>query len=298
MKTAINNRSLFKGPGCLIFILALVNLALLIFIYKTTNDFIENTTEIQGKIVRIDQINLYYLIIFFDTPKGTQDSLKVQTDVPEDYAVGDNIPIRNDINNPERYQKGEFWDIWNRVILVGIPASILILISIIIIIVHINYKRKLQDTQMSAGFINNESTKLANTYYVWLGVFCLVIALVFVVKNILFLNETISTTGKIINVEKFMFKPKGKSYKESVYYYTCEFISVNNDTIKFKTEPSHATSIYDLGESVPVNYYQKHPEKAKVMSFSEAWILPLCLGIIGIAFIAINIYRAKRKKAT
>ena len=102
----------------------------------------------------------------------------------------------------------------------------------------------------------------------------------FLIKNILFAQNAAKTTGEIVKITDYQ---RGN---RTIYSSVIEFKTINNRAIRFPN-PSSSTFKPEYGEKVQLIYHEDKPEKAKVGTAFQLYIVPVIIILMGILLLII-----------
>jgi hypothetical protein len=134
--------------------------------------------------------------------------------------------------------------------------------------------RELQGSQRSA--------------YLWLCIFfiigsvCILYASVLLVKNILFLRNSVSTNGTVIDFHTH------RGNKFTTYAPIVSFKTLDGRSIRFRSQIGGNSDDYVTGQQVTVLYSPVDPKNAEIYAFSPLWFPVITLSVIGLALTAFS----------
>jgi len=105
----------------------------------------------------------------------------------------------------------------------------------------------------------------------------LLTGIILLYKNTQFVKNAIKTIGEIVEISDYM----GTSSRKKMYSSVVEFQTFNNSSIRFPN-PSSSTTKPEIGKKVEVYYYEDRPEKAKIASVVNLYVLPVVLIALGL----------------
>lgn len=121
-----------------------------------------------------------------------------------------------------------------------------------------------------------------------LGCILLLIGLGISIKQGIFISNSISTEGRIIEVKEKVEWSSKKKHTEITYYPRVQFKTKSGKIVTFVSSiGSSNKSNYKIGEMEKVIYKDGPNPDAQIDSFSTIWMLPLLLILSGIIFIVI-----------
>jgi hypothetical protein len=133
------------------------------------------------------------------------------------------------------------------------------------------------DTQKSQG---------AASLWLWiffiLGSGCLLYASVLLVKNILFLKNSASATGTVIDFHRH------RGNKFTTYAPIVTFTTSDGRSFKFRSQVGGDENDYSIGQQVTVLYMPADPMNAEIKAFSPLWFPVMALTVIGLFFVAFS----------
>jgi hypothetical protein len=124
--------------------------------------------------------------------------------------------------------------------------------------------------------------------YLWLWIFfiigsgCLLYASVLLVKNILFLRNSVSTTGTVIDFHTH------RGNKFTTYAPIVSFKTLDGRSIRFRSQIGGNSDDYVTGQQVTVLYSPVDPKNAEIKAFSPLWFPVITLSVIGLALTAFS----------
>lgn len=111
-----------------------------------------------------------------------------------------------------------------------------------------------------------------------IGLVCSAIAAHMVVESRHILHSAAHAQGIVI------------ALREGMYYKTwpiVAFRTASGEQIEFQGNVS-SRSPYPVGTRLDVLYDKQHPSNARIASVTDLWGLPLCIGLMGLVFLAIS----------
>jgi hypothetical protein len=140
--------------------------------------------------------------------------------------------------------------------------------------------------------INNsvagEAQKSQGAASLWLWIFfilgsgCLLYASVLLVKNILFLKNSASATGTVIDFHRH------RGNKFTTYAPIVTFTTADGRSFKFRSQVGGDEDDYSVGQQVTVLYSPDDPMNAEIKAFSPLWFPVIALSVIGLFFVAFS----------
>ncbi len=111
----------------------------------------------------------------------------------------------------------------------------------------------------------------------FLGIIFVIVALAILIGTLSFLPGSVSTTGTITHCAMVAVQVNGSSGGEA-----CQ------PTISFRTQtgqqvtitPSQNSSVYHVGDTLPLRYHPNNPAAAHLDDFASTWLLPLIFGCV------------------
>ncbi|MFN2099529.1 DUF3592 domain-containing protein [Altererythrobacter sp. MF3-039] len=110
-----------------------------------------------------------------------------------------------------------------------------------------------------------------------------------------YISDGIRTTGTVIDLDY-----RDSDEGSGTYAPVVEFTDREGATRIYRSSSSSNPPAYRRGEQVTLYYMPGEPERAMIDSFSDRYLLPLILGVLGLAFSGIGfgmIYAGARKRA-
>lgn len=133
------------------------------------------------------------------------------------------------------------------------------------------------------GFIKARAgVKLAGIIFSIISLIFLIIAIVCAYRANYFLNKSIVTTGKVVNVERT--KSRDSDGHITIYnHLIIQFNDLNGNIVEF-TNPVSSDNGFIYGEKVNVRYVPDNPKQAKTDDWSSVWFATLITGIFFVLF--------------
>ena len=125
----------------------------------------------------------------------------------------------------------------------------------------------------------NRLFRLVSIGFAVLGIGLLVGGWLMYRRTTRFLDTATSTTGTVVANQRRIDSDGTTSYPPEV-----RFTAPAGDTIEFRSSGGSTSSMYSIGERVPVLYDPRNPGDAEIRSFTTLWLFPLILGARGVAF--------------
>lgn len=125
---------------------------------------------------------------------------------------------------------------------------------------------------------NQWSTYLWLWIFFLMGISCLLWASALVVKNILFLRSSVSTTGTVIDFQTH------RGNRSTTYAPIVSFQTLDGKSMRFRSQMGGDSDDYVIGEQVTVLYSPDDPRDAEINAFSPLWFPVVALTVIGFAF--------------
>jgi hypothetical protein len=134
----------------------------------------------------------------------------------------------------------------------------------------------------------SEMRRSQRSAYLWLWIIflmgngCLLYASVMLVRNILFLRSSVSTTGTVIDFHTH------RGNKFTTYAPIVSFKTLDGRSIRFRSQIGGNSDDYVIGQQVTVLYSPVDPKNAEIKAFSPLWFPVIALSVIGLALTAFS----------
>jgi hypothetical protein len=139
----------------------------------------------------------------------------------------------------------------------------------------------------NSGVEDAQKSQGAASLWLWiffiLGSGCLLYASVLVVKNILFLKNSASATGTVIDFHRH------RGNKFTTYAPIVTFTTADGRSFKFRSQVGGDEKDYSIGQQVTVLYSPADPMNAEIKAFSPLWFPVIALSVIGLFFVAFSV---------
>jgi hypothetical protein len=138
----------------------------------------------------------------------------------------------------------------------------------------------------NSGVGDTHKSQGAASLWLWiffiLGSGCLLYASVLLVKNILFLKNSASATGTVIDFHRH------RGNKFTTYAPIVTFTTADGRSFKFRSQVGGDEDDYSVGQQVTVLYSPADPLNAEIKAFSPLWFPVMALTVIGLFFVAFS----------
>jgi hypothetical protein len=125
-----------------------------------------------------------------------------------------------------------------------------------------------------------DDKKFTTYFFTLLGSIFIGIALLSFNDTRIFLEKSIVTQGKIVEIVEEYSAEDGVSYQPKV-----EFETKEKTKIRFVSEIRNSFSFDQVNSSVEVIYNPASPQEAKINKFSTVWFMTILFGSMGLIFI-------------
>ena len=122
-----------------------------------------------------------------------------------------------------------------------------------------------------------------------LGISFFIVGIVLFFKNKKFAETAYKTVGTNVDIKSFQKASIDDGRNTTMYAAIIEFKTLNGKLIRFEN-PSSSNRKPKLGKEVKILYFEDQPEKAKVDSIFQLYILPVIVVLFGIGMILLAIY--------
>ena len=102
------------------------------------------------------------------------------------------------------------------------------------------------------------------------------VGLILLIKNNRFVKSSIKTTGEVVEVWNYQSTNNVTMYSSKV-----EFRTIKNEVVII-TNPSSSNRKPKIGKPITIYYKEEEPNKAKIGSVFELYIIPALLLILGL----------------
>jgi hypothetical protein len=116
------------------------------------------------------------------------------------------------------------------------------------------------------------------------GTVCLVLGIGFFLSTRQFLKAALETQGTIAELEY----RRAAGERSGSYYPTFTFRDRNERQITVASSSGGSPPSYSVGQKVTVLYDPRNSHHARIKSFTDLWLLPLILGVLGLVFAVIG----------
>ena len=131
-------------------------------------------------------------------------------------------------------------------------------------------------------FVRRFVTKLA----VVVGPICLVFGLGFLVSTVIFLRRSDPTTGVVVNLIPHRDAEDGSVGYAPVFAFTAS----DGAPYVVSSNVSSNPAGFAVGDHVPVRYEIHLPQKARIDSFWQMWLMPFVFGTIGLVWTMAGVF--------
>ncbi|MFH0976926.1 MAG: DUF3592 domain-containing protein [Spirochaetota bacterium] len=128
----------------------------------------------------------------------------------------------------------------------------------------------------------DDSSSLWLWIFFLIGCGCIIFASVLLVKNIIFIKNSIPATGTVVDFHIH----RGKTF--TTYAPIVSFKTTDGKSIKFRSQIGGNSDDYAIGQQVTVLYDPVDPKNAEINSVSQLWFPVIILYVIGLITMAIS----------
>ncbi len=121
---------------------------------------------------------------------------------------------------------------------------------------------------------------------------CIVTAMIIFVWDIVFISNSIKTTGIVVEVKESRNEETGNP----LFCPVVEYVDETGMKNTFSPGHWHSPARYEKGDTVSVAYQKENKGHAVICDFSSLWVLPFALFIVGVSqvvVLAIVVYAGK-----
>ncbi|MDP3976258.1 MAG: DUF3592 domain-containing protein [bacterium] len=97
----------------------------------------------------------------------------------------------------------------------------------------------------------------------------------FILQTIQFIRVSVTTTGVVTDIQSY------RGNDDTTYSSIVTFAPKRGEEITFTQSSSSSWIPYNIGDTVPVRYNPENPKDAEINSFTDLWMIPLILFIMG-----------------
>ncbi len=133
-----------------------------------------------------------------------------------------------------------------------------------------------------------KNKKITTYIFTALGSIFILVALISFNNTRIFLQKSVITDGKIVEIVEEYDAENGNSYQPMV-----EFETEDKKKIRFVSDIRNSFSFDHVNDSVKVIYNPASPNEAKINKFSTIWFLTIIFGSMGVIFLFCAVYTAK-----
>lgn len=128
--------------------------------------------------------------------------------------------------------------------------------------------------------------------FIFVGILSLIVSLGFSIYTIHFLENSVRTTGKIIEMREKVDSEDESITMAPVFVFTdAKGVFHTNESLLSSNPPEHA-----VDDVVPVLYIPEKPEQARIDQFVYHWFGAIVTGGLGIIFLVVGLVGRHSKK--
>lgn len=155
-----------KVPNVIKYVFTIIGAGMLIgtfFIYKNTIEFIEKSTETEGKVIellesRSDNSIMYKPLVQFTDNKGTQIEFSSSSSSnPPSFSVNEKVEVIYNLESPNEAKIKNFFSLWGGATILGVLGLLFFIIGGSIIAYSIKKKNMLK-------YLKQHGTKIATDF--------------------------------------------------------------------------------------------------------------------------------------
>jgi hypothetical protein len=104
-----------------------------------------------------------------------------------------------------------------------------------------------------------------------------------------FLRDSVPGVGTVVGLQERLSQDSKTGRRSTTYAPVVEFKTSNGKIRQFTSGVSSAPPSHRVGDSVPVVYDARSPEKAEINNFFSLWFVPVLLGGMGSVFSIVGV---------
>jgi hypothetical protein len=111
------------------------------------------------------------------------------------------------------------------------------------------------------------------------GLLFFIVGMVLLYKNTSFVKKAAKAEGEIVEINEYISSSSGRRVR--MYSTIIEYTTLKNEAVHF-TNPSSSSFKPKMGKKLGVLYHEEEPEKAKIASVFNLYIIPGILIVLGL----------------